>query len=764
VSRSLGWRRGPGRAAVVLVWVILLAGVPPAAADLAYVYDALGRLRAVVDPAADTAIYTYDAVGNVLAITRQSSSQVTVIELPLQAAPSACITLQGTGFDPTPSLNTVTFNGVAGTVTAAAATQLTVCLPAGATTGPLVVTTPAGSTTVPSFTVAATPGPPAITGITPTLGDPGTALTVSGTSFEPTTTRDLARLGGNQVPAPVTSASPTSLGVTIPPGATSGWLTVTTPRGTAVSPQDVFIPPPGYLAANVVDTRRLAYGQTVTTPTIPATKLVLLVFDAPVGERMTAYYPGATSESTVYGPAGAVLYGPVFSGNQLSELTPLATAGTYTVLLKAGVTAAMTISLLGNAQDVTGTITPGGAAVPVTTTQVGQNAALTFTGSAGQRVSLHNQSGTLGPPIALRGPDGTTLWSGVVSVGAFVEPITLTAAGTHTIYIDPITTQVGSLTLRLYDVPPDDTGTITPGGPAVTVTTTVPGQRALRTFTGAVGQRVSVKTTNSTISSGTLTLQGPGGTPIASVALPTFLDTQTLTTAGTHTLVVDPNGLYTGSATLTLYNVPADVPGTLGVGPPGTTVTIGTPGQNAQLTFSGTAGRRASVNRTNNTTGDPVDLQLLKPDGTQLALTGLAFLDAVTLPVSGTYTLVVNPTGAGTGNVTVVRYDFVDVTATTTINGSPRTVSLPTPGQNGTVTFSNTVVNRLATVKITSNTISSVTVRLKKPDGTVMTSLTSGAASFNLAQQTLPVTGTYTIDVDPQGTPTGSLKVQVTSP
>jgi YD repeat-containing protein len=55
------------------------------AGDISYVYDALGRLVAVIDPASDTATYQYDAVGNLLGITSQSSAVVSVIGF----APSA---------------------------------------------------------------------------------------------------------------------------------------------------------------------------------------------------------------------------------------------------------------------------------------------------------------------------------------------------------------------------------------------------------------------------------------------------------------------------------------------------------------------------------------------------------------------------------------------------------------------------------------------------------------------------------------------------
>ncbi len=57
------------------------------AADISYIYDELGRLRAVVDPGSDTAVYNYDAVGNLLSISRQSSSVVSIIEFTPDSGP-----------------------------------------------------------------------------------------------------------------------------------------------------------------------------------------------------------------------------------------------------------------------------------------------------------------------------------------------------------------------------------------------------------------------------------------------------------------------------------------------------------------------------------------------------------------------------------------------------------------------------------------------------------------------------------------------------
>jgi YD repeat-containing protein len=56
------WQSLPPHARkVTLTLVLALASIlpSPAAADISYVYDNAGRLRAVIDPASNTAIYAY---------------------------------------------------------------------------------------------------------------------------------------------------------------------------------------------------------------------------------------------------------------------------------------------------------------------------------------------------------------------------------------------------------------------------------------------------------------------------------------------------------------------------------------------------------------------------------------------------------------------------------------------------------------------------------------------------------------------------------
>lgn len=143
------------RLGLLLVLLLLHAGPLAAQSQIQYVYDALGRLSAVVDQAGNGAVYTYDAVGNLLSVQRFDPASlpgpVGITFLAFDAGKvGSTIQIFGKGFSLTPGQNTVSFNGVTATVTAATAFSLTVTVPGGATTGPITVTTPSGSGTSPT--------------------------------------------------------------------------------------------------------------------------------------------------------------------------------------------------------------------------------------------------------------------------------------------------------------------------------------------------------------------------------------------------------------------------------------------------------------------------------------------------------------------------------------------------------------------------------------------------------------------------------------
>jgi uncharacterized repeat protein (TIGR03803 family) len=136
----------------------------------------------------------------------------------------AHIGMFGQGFT---NASVVKFGGVASTVvTHAGTTYLTAVVPVGAATGPVTVTT--GSTTLTSsqtFKVK-----PKITTFSPPSGPIGTLVTITGTGLTQTT-----KVTFNGVSAAFTVDSDSQLTATVPTGATTGKIVVTTKGGSAVS-------------------------------------------------------------------------------------------------------------------------------------------------------------------------------------------------------------------------------------------------------------------------------------------------------------------------------------------------------------------------------------------------------------------------------------------------------------------------------------------------------------------------------------------------
>jgi subtilisin family serine protease len=441
--------------------------------------------------------------------------------------------------------------------------------------------------------------------------------------------------------------------------------------------------------------------------------------------------------------------------------------------------------------DQTYAIVPGGSPVTIATHSAGENAWLTFDGHANQRVALKMSGVTMGPSpccsvyVTMYKPDGTTLGQQTLTGtnGGFIDTRALPMDGTYKIFVDPQATSTGSMTLTLYDVPPDVNATITPGGAPLTVSTgPTPGQNALVTFSGTQGERVALGLTNVTIGTSTccsarVSILKPDGTTLV-YATPfgttgAFVDTKTLPVTGTYTILVDPQLTDVGGATLTLYDVPPDVTATMTPGGSPLTVTMGpVPGQNAVVTFSGTQGQRISLGMSNVTIGTSTccsaRVSITSPDNTTLVYAtpvgrNGGFLDTKVLPMSGTYTILVDPQGFDLGSMTLNLYDVPpDLTGTIAIGGGPVNMTLaPTPGQNGTLTFSGTasqrVSLRLSNVTIGNTSCCGAKISMLKPDGTtVVPPILVGTFGATITA-TLPVTGTYSIVVDPQQAYVGSI-------
>ena len=305
-----------------------------------------------------------------------------------------------------------------------------------------------------------------------------------------------------------------------------------------------------------------------------------------------------------------------------------------------------------------------GTPLTVSTTIPGQNFLITFSGSAGQRISLNEvASFANGADVTVKDPNGNLVASNFVLTSAFVEPFALPLTGTYTIRINPRSSGTGGVTLRAWVVPDDTGGAITTDGTPVLASTSVAGQNAEYTFAGTATQRISLNLIGSSFAGGAdITIKNPDGSTLVTAFTSgnTFIDTRTLVATGTHKVVVNPRGANTGSVTLRLYDVPPDTTGTLAVNGGEQTFANTTPGQNGTFTFAGTAGQSVTVRAAGSTlrTSPCVQVRLLRQDGTtQLASflsCALSFsLAPQNLPASETYIVQVNPQGALVGSVRI---------------------------------------------------------------------------------------------------------------
>jgi hypothetical protein len=393
-----------------------------------------------------------------------------------------------------------------------------------------------------------------------------------------------------------------------------------------------------------------------------------------------------------------------------------------------------------------------GAPTTVTIDTPGAMAVRTFPGIAGQRLTLTVTSNSIaGADLRVRDPSGGTVTNLFVSAATgFREVFTLPTTGTYTITIDPRDDLVGTLTFELGDVPDND-GVTTIGTPT-TVTIATIGEVAVRSFTATAGQKVTLTAIGNTIPGVDLLVRQPNGGSLTNLFAsgPTaFRDTFTLPVTGTYTIAVDPREQLVGTVTFTLNAVP-DNAGETALDAP-TTVTIATIGEVAVRSFAATAGQKVTLTATGNTIPG-VDLFVRQPNGGSLinlfASGQTGFRDTFTLPVTGTYTIAVDPREQLVGTVTFTVNAVPDNTGVTALD-APTTVSIGTIGEVAERSFTATAGQKV-TLTATGNTIPGVDLFVRQPNGGSLINLfVSGPTGFR-DTFTLPVTGTYTIAVDPR--------------
>jgi len=285
-------------------------------------------------PAGDVGIHAYTTAFTFSAWeggdTAGASTSPTITSFaPTSGSVGGSVTINGTNFT---GATAVAFNGVGASFTVSSATAIQATVPAGATTGPLSVTTPGGTaTSSSSFTVVS---PPTIASFAPTSGAVGTSVTINGTNFTGATA-----VAFNGVSASFTVSSATAIQATVPAGATTGPLSVTTPGGTATSTSNFTI------RATLTATKAGTGSGTVTSTSNPASPTQINC-----GATCSASYDSGTVVTLTAAPA---------TGSTLTGWS-----GCDTV---SGATCTVT---MGAARSVTATFTPQTFALNVNKTRV----------------------------------------------------------------------------------------------------------------------------------------------------------------------------------------------------------------------------------------------------------------------------------------------------------------------------------------------------------------------------------------------------------
>ncbi len=447
-----------------------------------------------------------------------------------------------------------------------------------------------------------------------------------------------------------------------------------------------------------------------------------------------------------------------------------------------------------------GPIIVNGEPVTATISTPNKKGLLTFEGTAGQRITIGFSGVTLTQfKVVVYRPDGgvmatqpsavkqyyatmyrepspltqvqtsttsyqstgeSTAWISSSEInGSSVDLKELPVTGTYTIFLEPVSTYTGKVTVT---VSRELGGEIVPQGSAVPIAITRAGQNARYTFSGTSGQAVSLQLSDVTIRSGYVSILKPDGSllgqPTSFAYAGAVVDAQILPTTGTYAVLIDPELSYTSNVKLALYNAP-DLTGTIMPDEVTVTPTLTMPGQRALYTFNGTAGQWVNLGLTGVSIASST-VSMVKPDGSKLASTTIGpsggSLDPDTaLPETGTYTIVVDPVSNHTGSMTLALSS--PVTGTIALDGAPVTVGLNKPGKTARCTF-NGHAGQWVTLGLTSVGVTSSSISLLSEDGTTLASTAVGTAGGALeVPNPLPATGTYTILVRPGATYTGNM-------
>ena len=665
-----------------------------------YIYDDNGRLTAVITPSGEVSVYEYDSAGNIISVTRQNNSIVLISSLAYsqsdcQTNLNSQIIIRGTGFISDLNQNAVSFGGVAGTIISATQNEIVAVVPQGFVAGNVSVS------------------------------------------------------NSNGVASKYFSINSVNSSVIIP----------NTP------PQSVNLGSSGQILSLCFEG---AQNKNIS----------LLLQNSDIAEL----------EVKITSPSGNNIVSNTYAsveGNIFVDSNLLTENGKYDVKLSSAVgqTGGFDLSLY-EFDHLSTAISVDGAPANVSIVKPGQNAKIQFL-SSGTIYKLDFDNLAIGnySISIIRNSDGQSIQE-ITALPALISSL----AGDYTILFNPSGISTGNVSLKLRTL-----NSIQTDGTPETVNLSGQEQFVGLTFSAIAGQTFNLRASNITVRPSYVGVVKPNGeTLISDFIYPWNTGTSlrfTVPTNGVYTVTLSsfyPNA--TGSATFSL-NLLNDVIGTLIINNPAANFISTLPGQSFRLSFAGNQGQRFYLKPNADDFYD-LFLKIIKPDGTELLsqnISSTIAVDVNNLPATGTYTIIAQPNFVHQfGSLTLraidddvfisnLQNEYINAyfysDTVTDLSENPKSKEVPTINQaakskevysasaNLSVPTTNYLYNGTANKQFSFAPYGSGgpqqtlgfaggTMNLYLPDGTLFDSV---PLEFGVCNISLPETGTYRIEVIPEG-------------
>ncbi|CAJ4015347.1 IPT/TIG domain protein [Burkholderia pseudomallei] len=747
-----------------LFGLMLLAGGLAHAQSTRYVYDANGRIVGMASNNSTSVQLGY----NTLSQTNQVSAPLSAGQLaifsfmPTHGEAGTQVTLQGQGFDSNAANDTVSFNGTPATVLSATATQLVASVPSGVTTGPISVTADGhtASSTTP-FTVDDSGLPPSITQVSPLAVSLGNTLTIAGTHLDPVAGQTVMQLSNRGVSS-FASISDTQIQYAIATGDASGFVTISTPYGQAVSASPVIVLPSGISATNVTSTAYVTVGNSANLNIAAGGQTGAMVFNANEGDwislQLSTIVSSASSISyAVYAPGNQlVAQGTVSSSAPSLHLPQLSAAGTYLgVFTPSNASAQLTVGVQRDAVLAAGTPTN------VVTTVPGETLRFIF---APQTLWLAVSNTSTNPSgqvvrYTVYKTDQVAYASGSTSSSATLSLAPLPVTGTYQLIIGPDSGVTASAQIQLLS-----SGTLVANASGTGYTIPTGGGSMYLNFNATAGANLDLTFSNLSVTgsnnSFSVYVYDPNGAQV--VSFPCSVSNVNCTAdlwnliAGPYTIVVTPPS--SSSVVSFTSSLMSEITGPA--------LTVNTPlqlnvneNQGQRYTFTANAGDTYAM-QLSGVSGQTMGVRIYSPTGpvtvsgyyTTFSTNGTQLINLPNLPATGTYTVEVSCAWGGpscSGQLTL----FSGVSGNLTTNATSPAYTANTGGQNIYLAFNAAAGDNLdltfSNLSITGSS-SGFGVYVYNPSGAQVVSFSCAVSNVNCTADLWNLAaGKYTIVVTP---------------